>query len=79
VLRGYVSPVTQVIALEGFIAAPGKAAAAGELVELTTSAANLLIAMGKARLATPEDIEAAENAAPPRDPPSTNPKPPRSR
>jgi hypothetical protein len=45
---------------------------------VTTTAANMLIAMGKARLATPEDLE-AENDKPPRDPPSTNSKPPRSR
>jgi hypothetical protein len=77
-MRGYIAPVSQIVALEGFIAAPGKSAKIGELIDVTTSAANMLIAMGKARPATPEDLE-EENEQPPRDPPSTNPKPPRSR
>jgi hypothetical protein len=52
-----VDPGVKVVCLDGFIARPGHAAAPGELVEVSSQrVADGLIAQGKARLPTPEDL-----------------------
>ncbi len=54
-----VPPGVKVICLEGFIASPGKAAAAGELVEVVNQrVADSLIERKVARLPTPEELAA---------------------
>ena len=52
----YVRDTVYVLALQGFVARPGYAAQAGELVKVTPEVANRAIANGQARLPTQDDL-----------------------
>jgi hypothetical protein len=65
----FVPDTVYVLALQGFLARPGYAAQAGELVKVTPEVANRAIAAGQARLPTNDDLNgrAAPEPVPARD------------
>jgi hypothetical protein len=75
----FIPPSVHVLVLEGFIARPGHAARPGEIIEVPTHVANTVIAMGKARLPTPEDQKAPPHEPKNRDPVPTHRDPTPSR
>jgi hypothetical protein len=68
----FTPPTSYVLVLEGFIARPGQAVRPGEIVEVANHVANMAIAMGKARLLTPEDHPSAPHEPKNRDPVPTH-------
>lgn len=63
----FVPNTVYVLALQGFMARPGYAAQAGELVMVTPEVANRAIAAGQARLPTQDDMNGQTSPAAPPD------------
>jgi hypothetical protein len=75
----FIPPSVHVLVLEGFIAIPGQPMRPGDIVEVPAHVANTAIAMGKARLPTPEDQKAPPHEPKNRDPVPTHRDPTPSR